>query len=80
LSQLYAAIEAVEGVDSAVVTTFKRLREATVILAPGARDVASQRHLEQAHIAIGEFEIVRLDNDPNLPEEGILRFNMLGGK
>ena len=79
-SRLYAAIEAVEGVDSAVVTTFKRLREPTVIPVPGARDAATQSHLEQAHIAIGRLEIVRLDNDPNFPENGVLRLHMLGGK
>jgi hypothetical protein len=71
LSKLYAAIEAVEGVDSAVVTTFKRLREP---------ETATQTHIAQAHIPIGHLEIARLDNDPSFPENGILRLNMLGGK
>jgi hypothetical protein len=26
------------------------------------------------------LQIARLDNDPNFPEHGVLKFNMLGGK
>jgi hypothetical protein len=80
LSKLYAAIEVVEGVDSAVVRKFKRLREPTVISTPGEPDEATRRNLEQAYIAIGQLEVVRLDNDPSFPENGVLRLNMLGGK
>ena len=71
LSQLYAAVEAVEGVDAAVVTKFKRLQEP---------DAASPDNLDQAHISIGTLEIVRLDNGPSFPANGVLRLNMLGGK
>lgn len=68
LSQLYAAIEAVDGVDSAVVTIFQRFGK------------APNNELEQRYIPMERLEILRLDNDPNLPENGVLRLNMLGGK
>ncbi len=68
LSQLYAAIEAVKGVDSAAVTTFQRFAK------------APDNELEQGYIPMGRLEVVRLDNDPNFPENGVLGLNMLGGK
>lgn len=68
LSQLYAAIGAVAGVDSASVTRFQRYGQ----LANG--------ELQQGYIATDRLEIVRLDNDPNFPENGVLRLNMGGGK
>lgn len=68
LSQLYAAVEAVEGVDSAEVVTFKRYGK------------TPNDELEQARIDVARLEIVRLDNDPNFRENGVLTLNMLGGK
>lgn len=68
LSQLYAAIEGVEGVDSALVTKFKRF------------GLLADSELEEGLIPMGRLEIVRLDNDPSFPENGVLQFNMLGGK
>jgi len=68
LSQLYAAIEAVEGVDSAEIKVFKRFSK------------LPNNELEQGYVPMGRLEVVRLDNDPNLPENGVLRLNMLGGK
>jgi hypothetical protein len=68
LSQLYAAIGAVPGVDSAAVTRFQRYGE------------LAQGELQQGYIATSRLEIVRLDNDPNFPENGVLRLNMGGGK
>ncbi|WP_116132699.1 hypothetical protein [Tropicimonas sp. IMCC34043] len=67
LSRLYAALEAVEGVTSAEVTLFKRYWE-----------VAGDE-LARGRIALGEFEIARLDNDPNFPENGVLRLTAMGG-
>jgi hypothetical protein len=67
LSRLYAAIEAVQGVESAVVTLFKRYWE------------AAGDELEQGFIRIGDLEIARLDNDPNFPEDGVLRLTAVGG-
>ena len=68
LSRLYAAVEAVRGVDSAVVTVFKRF---------GAAPVGE---LEQGYIPAGRLEVLRLENDPSFPENGVLEFDMRGGK
>jgi len=68
LSQLYAVIEAVEGVDSAEIKVFKRFGK------------LPNNELAQGYIPMGRLEVVRLDNDPSLPENGVLRLNMLGGK
>jgi hypothetical protein len=67
LSKLYAAIERVEGVESATVNMFKRYWDA-------ARD-----ELDRGAIDMGPFEIARLDNDPSLPESGVLRLAAIGG-
>jgi hypothetical protein len=68
LSQLYAAVERVEGVDSALITKFQRFGR------------VPDRELEEGRIPMGRLEIARLDNDPSFPENGVLQFNMLGGK
>jgi hypothetical protein len=67
LSRLYEAIGQVEGLESATVTTFKRFWE------------AAGDELTSGVIGIGAFEIPRLDNDRNRPEDGVLRFNAVGG-
>lgn len=76
LSQLYAAIEAVEGVDSAVVTRFIRQDESD----PEPNRPATRRNVDRGYIPMGRLEVLRLDNDSNFPENGVLRLNMLGGK
>jgi hypothetical protein len=68
LSRLYAAVMAVEGVESASVTRFQRFGK------------VAQHELEQGYIAMDRLEIARLDNDPNFPENGVLAFQMGGGK
>jgi hypothetical protein len=68
LSRLYAALDGVDGLDSAAVAVFKRYWEV-------ARD-----ELARGVIAMGEMEIPRLDNDPNFPEDGVLRLTVLGGR
>lgn len=80
LSRLYRTIEEVPGVDSAVVTRFKRLWEPTTEPTNGGPDEASRRNIAAGFIKADPLEIVRLDNDPNFPEHGVLRLNMLGGK
>jgi predicted phage baseplate assembly protein len=67
LSRLYAAIAAIDGVDSATVKVFKRYWGI-------ARD-----ELARGVIAMGPFEIARLDNDASLPENGVLRLTAVGG-
>ncbi len=68
LSRLYAAVERVEGVDSTVVTTFRRFGQ------------ADNGELARGVIAMGPWEIAQLDNDPNFMEHGVLRLNAMGGK
>ncbi len=68
LSRLYAAAQAVPGVESVRITTFRRL---------GSLDTAG---LETGRLGMGPFEIARLDNDPNFPERGVLRVQLGGGK
>jgi hypothetical protein len=67
LSRLYAAMENVDGLDSATVTLFKRYWE-----------VAGDE-LARGVIPMGPFEIPQLDNDPNFPENGVLRLSAVGG-
>jgi hypothetical protein len=67
LSALIAATEAVEGVGSTRVTRFKRYWE------------PEGDSLERGVIEMGDFEIPLLSNDPNLPEQGVLRLTALGG-
>ena len=68
LSQLYAAIVAVDGVDSASVTRFQRWGK------------AANHELDQGYIPADRLEVLRLDNDPNFPENGVITLNMGGGK
>lgn len=76
LSALYAAIEAVEGVDSALVRRFIRQTEPD----PDPGRPATRRNLNRGYISSGRLEVLRLDNDPSFPENGVLRLNMLGGR
>jgi hypothetical protein len=68
LSDLCAAVERVEGVESVVVTKLK----------PFAGSAGQE--LVQGFVAAGRLEILRLDNDPNYPENGVLELTMRGGK
>ncbi|MFN4089336.1 MAG: putative baseplate assembly protein [Alphaproteobacteria bacterium] len=67
LSRLYAAVEAVAGVDSAHVTVFKRFWE------------SPNGEIGKGLIPMAAFEIPRLDADPNFRENGVLRLIALGG-
>ncbi|CAN7553181.1 hypothetical protein [Mesorhizobium sp. LjNodule214] len=67
LSTLYAAVEAIEGVNSAEITLFKRFWE------------LPHGELERGLVGMGPFEIARLDNDRNFPENGVLRLSAVGG-
>ncbi len=67
-SRIYAAVEAVPGVDTAVVRTFRRFgREDAGELASGV-------------LPIAPGEIAQLENDPSFLEHGILRVVAQGGK
>lgn len=68
LSKLYAAAQAVEGVDSVQVTVFQR------------QGITSNAALDAGKLELGRLEIARLDNDPNFPEHGVFRLKLDGGK
>ncbi len=68
LSQIYAAVEAVQGVDSLEVTVFRVFGQ------------SDNGELEKGVIAAGPWQIIQLDNDSNFQEHGVLKVTMLGGK
>jgi len=68
LSRIYAVIEAVQGVESAFVTIFRRFGK------------SNNGELESGILPIGPWEIARLDNDPAFQENGVLRITAGGGK
>jgi hypothetical protein len=76
LSALYAAVSAVEGVDSVNASRFRRQDEYD----PDPSRPATTFNLDRGYVKIEPLEILRLNNDPNFPEHGTLRLNMLGGK
>jgi len=68
LSQIYAAVQKVEGVDSVVVTRFTPFGQ------------PDNGELARGVIPVGPWQIARLDNDPNFMERGVLKITMRGGK
>lgn len=68
ISRLYAAAQAVEGVASVEITTFRR------------QGTQSNLALQSGEILLDALEIARLDNDPNYPDHGILTIKVEGGQ
>jgi hypothetical protein len=68
LSRLVAVAQAVEGVESVIITKLQRLNE------------LPNEEIENGVLPLGPFEIARLDNDPDFPENGKLTLIMVGGK
>jgi hypothetical protein len=67
LSSVYAAVHAVPGVDSVTITTFRRQHEPNV------------DGIETGLLPMGRLEIAQLDNNPNLPDRGVLTVTTGGG-
>ncbi len=67
LSRLYAVALAVQGVDTATAVRFQRYAR------------PAEQELERGVLAVSEYEILRLDNDPNFPENGVIDFTVKGG-
>ncbi len=76
LSELYAAVTVADGVDSATVRRFARLRDDDPV---PARPL-TRANVDRGYIDADRLEILRLDNDPSLPENGSLAINMGGGR
>ncbi len=68
LSSLVATAQAVPGVRSVAVTKLERLY------------IGPNDEIANGLLPLGPLEIARLDNDPNFPENGILRLEMRGGR
>ena len=68
LSRIYAAAQAVPGVAHVDVTALRR---------QGRPDTDA---VDSGELRIGPREILRLDNDPNFAERGVLRIRVGGGK
>ena len=67
-STLYAAAQAVEGVDSVDIPVFQRQGD----------DATSG--VQDGRLDFGRLEIARLDNDPDFPEHGVFKVDMRGGR
>jgi hypothetical protein len=68
LSDLYGVVMAVPGVEAVEVTRFKRLGD------------RFEDRESAGVIRVGALEILRLDNDPSRPENGLLSVRTCGGK
>lgn len=68
LSRIYAAAQAVAGVESVQIKMFQR------------QDNPASSSLESGRLLLGRLEIARLDNDSNFPKRGVLRIIPKGGK
>lgn len=71
VSRLYQTIMAVPGVESAEIVRLARFRSARP-----TRD--TERHLELGMLPVASDEIVRLDNDRNARENGVLTVRLRG--
>jgi hypothetical protein len=69
-SRLYAAVMTVPGVESARITRLARLHSAFP-------DNETQTNLRQGFLSAGPDQIIRLDNDRNFPENGVLTVQSL---
>jgi len=68
LSPIYARAQATPGVDSVDITKFQREGQ------------GGQSGLADGKLLMHRLEIPRLDNDPNFPEHGTLKFTFVGGQ
>ena len=76
LSRLYAAAEAVPGVDSVTIERVTR----RYVADPEPHRPATRKHLATGRVDVGRLEVIRVDSDLNFPENGSVRLEMRGGK
>lgn len=67
VSQIIAAAQAVDGVESVTMTALNRLYE------------PANSEIENGVLPLAGYEIAQLDNDPNFPEHGKLNIDVRGG-
>ena len=68
LSPIYAEAHQVPGVDSVVITAFRRQYS------------DDELALQEGRIVLDRLEVARLDNDVNYPERGVVTLDLHGGK
>jgi hypothetical protein len=68
LSQIVATVQAVEGVEAIWVERFERQFE------------GDRGEKTTGVISLAPMEVARLDNNPNMPENGILELKLEGGR
>jgi hypothetical protein len=77
VSRLLAAVQAIPGVQNVIVTELERFDSSE----PFTGDDQDADELPfQSALLLGPFEIAQLDNDPDFPENGVLRLAMRGGR
>jgi predicted phage baseplate assembly protein len=79
VSQIVAAAQAVTGVASVSVTRLQRY-QTNPHPYPPAFGTTSGAVPWQGVLSLGPYEIARLDNDPNFPENGRLELSLRGGR
>lgn len=67
-SRIVALAQGIEGVSGVVLERFERLFE------------GPDGELDNGVLLIGPLEVARLDNDPSVPENGLLTLNLEGGR
>jgi predicted phage baseplate assembly protein len=77
VSEIVAAAQAVPGVQNVQVTRLERFE---IGEPPPGVDMPGEEVPPDAVLRLGALEIVRLDNDPNFPENGRLNLDMRGGR
>jgi predicted phage baseplate assembly protein len=76
VSQLVARVQAIAGVQNAMVTELERFE----IGEPASGDEPGEELPMNSALLLGPFEVAQLDNDPSFPENGVLVLNMRGGR
>lgn len=75
-SRLIAAVQAVPGVQNVKLTELERFE----ISEPAHDRHAAEEVPSDSVLVMGPLEIARLDNDPDFPENGVLRLDVRGGR
>ena len=75
MSRLVAVVQALPGVQNVTVTELERFE-----ISEPAVDIPGDELPSNSVLTLGPFEIARLDNDPNFPENGLLVLDIRGGR
>ena len=76
VSRLLATVQAIPGVQNAMVTELERFETSE----PASGDAAGEELPMNSVLSLGAFEIAQLDNDPSYPEHGLLVLDVRGGR